>query len=208
MRNGSVSSHSDVQGVELHLRRVFLCFLLIATAMVPIHVLAPAWASNWGSAGQVGTGGATNGVFLQPSSNMHFCGRMPTGWATQARIAQQEFNATSVNMSTSFGPDVACGTGNQVYVLDFGDNGLRGWNACFEGHQSGSHPNMTCDRQWVRVNTNYVTSPEIRIFCHELGHALGLRHTMAADSCMRTTASGGTHAAPNAHDREHLNDHY
>jgi hypothetical protein len=93
---------------------------------------------------------------------------------------------------------------------DYGNNGVYGWNACYPGATSGSHPNQTCSNDWVRFNT-YFTPPSpghSYVSCHELGHAVGLRHSSENASCLRTVLAGGNTAALTSHDRGHINSHY
>lgn len=90
---------------------------------------------------------------------------------------------------------------------NYGNNGVYGWNACYPGGTSGSHPNQTCSNDWVRLNTYaYAQRPSNdALACHELGHAVGLRHTTAT-SCLNTTLPGSTVLTD--HYRTHINGHY
>lgn len=171
-----------------------------------------AHASNWGSQGSVGSSGTTNDVFLQPSRNVTACSsRLSTTWHSQlSSVVQFQYDATDLSVGVRrIEAPALCPIEDRinVYVANYGDNGLRGWNACYNG-ASGAHPNMTCPKQYVRVNTNYVPLPERRIFCHEIGHSMGLRHTQEQASCLMQTADGGTSALTSSHDRGHLNDRY
>jgi hypothetical protein len=53
----------------------------------------------------------------------------------------------------------------------------------------------------IVVNTYYLPNPDQHAICQELGHALGLDHQDASDSCMGTNWGA---LYPNAHDFEEL----
>jgi hypothetical protein len=93
-----------------------------------------------------------------------------------------------------------------VFDSDYGNNNLNGWNAC-AGSIIGQHPTQKCSVDWVRINLRY-SPPAQRIACHEMGHAVGLRHTSDQASCLKTTQAGGASQVLTEHDKAHLNAQY
>ena len=190
-------------------RRKALGVVVFSTALL---ALAPsASANNFGSVGDVGASGTTNGVFLTTDSSWSVAKVNLTNTYSNgvSSAVSQQFNPTDLTVSLFSPPD--CGGSFGTYdlcVLDssYGDNGLLGWSAC-SGPASGSHPTMVCGTSYVRINT-YYSPPAVRIACHEMGHSLGLRHTSESTSCLKRTADGGTSAALSAHDKDHLNAQY
>lgn len=173
-----------------------------------------AFATNWGSQGDAENDWSdpdVNGVWLTNNDNF-WVGRwyLTTTYANGVDDAMEElddvangdFNTTT--QSTTSCPDStydAC-----VMDYNYGANGYNGWNQC-AGTTSGSHPNQVCSVCYVRINTFY-SPPAKRIACHELGHAMGLRHTSSQSSCMKTTSSGGTSSSLSFHDLGHILDEY
>lgn len=164
-------------------------------------------AGNWGSAGDVGAGGTTNGVFLTNDSNWIVRGRVLTDpYVTGMMEAlQQSYYPTDLTVTT-YPWATSCAGDLCVYDFNYGDNGLNGWNAC-AGPTQGAHPNMVCSLDYVRVNLFYAPPPK-RIMCHEIGHSVGLRHTQEQASCVKKTSDGGDSAVLSDHDKAHVNAHY
>jgi hypothetical protein len=185
-----------------------------------VTVAGPALASNFGSQGGVGStdtniGGIiypnTTGVFLQPDSIYDVLQRNVNA-----------VNATAINSSISNDynwTDLSAATwavsncptsGNHVCVFDdnYGDNNFLGWNQCRSGW-SGSHPNMTCEIDHIKLNLYYTPSNYTALACHELGHSLGLRHDngMPDPSCMQDNPPSW-HSWLSSEDIDHLNGRY
>lgn len=103
--------------------------------------------------------------------------------------------------------------------------GVYGYVYCpSDGIRTGSDPNETCYRQWVKIDLAHAggfnADQRKLLMCHEFGHTLGLRHAETDpfypapdDTCMRTLIRGGpgmTHPQDalfslHAHDTVHLN---
>jgi len=177
------------------------------SALVLVSVLIG--GCNFGSDGNVGTGGTTSGVWLQPDRTVAVAYRDMTAFYRDGAewILAGQYQPTDLTINTSIKNTAGCGTNVCMYDSAYGNNGLNGWNSCNPGHEAGSDPNQTCSEQWVRINQTY-SPPRGRIVCHEFGHSVGLRHTNEAASCMRRTADGGTSETLTTHDRDHLNGHY
>lgn len=192
------------------LRRISL--LVCATALVMWAGTIPAAAGHLYSSGTAGTSGTRNGVWMTPNSTWWVGKRVLTstyeGGVNNAALGQYGPTdlTVSVFIASSCGdnPDRAYDT--CVYDENYGNNGLNGWNAC-AGSTSGSHPNQTCSKQWVRINLAY-SPPANRIACHELGHSVGLQHWGEQGSCMKTTSAGGTSSVLHQHDRDAINQRY
>lgn len=168
-----------------------------------------ALASNFGSTGNSGLTGTTNGVWLTNNRNF-YVGRVAltsTYSAAVSSVMTNHYNPTDLIVYVS-SPSYCDSSSIDACVFDsnFGDNGLNGWNAC-DGPVSGSHPTRRCDTQWVRINT-YYSPPANRIVCHEVGHSVGLRHTSDAASCLKRSADGGNSSSLTAHDKGHINANY
>ncbi len=176
--------------------------------LVPI-VMPWASASNWGSSGNPGVSGTTNGVWLTNNGAWNVGRRdLTSTYSTGvAQAVNNEYDPT--DLSASLTSPASCPDDNYdvcVFDSDYGDNGFNGWHQC-AGTTTGSHPNQVCSLGFVKINLFYSPPPK-RIACHELGHDVGLRHTSNTASCMMTTADGGTSAQLAAHDRGHINNYY
>ncbi len=183
-------------------------------AVLAIVLLAanPLGATNVGSAGTPGTAGTTNGVWYTPDAAWKVAKRdLTSTYSTGVTNAiAQSYNPTDLSVTvvtaatcTNLTPhfhDVC------VFDSDYGNNGVNGWNQC-AGVTTGSHPNQVCSLQYVKINTRY-SPPATRVACHELGHSVGLRHTNANDSCMKSSADGGSASVLTSHDKSHLNARY
>ncbi len=169
---------------------------------------SPALASNFGSTGTTGITGTTNGVWLTTSASF-VVGRISltsTYSSAVTTVMNGQYNPTDLNVSIASPTYCDSSLDTCIYDSDYGDNGLNGWNAC-DGPTSGSHPNMRCATQWVRINQQY-NPPANRIVCHEVAHSVGLRHTSEQASCVKRTADGGNSSTLSTHDRGHLNATY
>lgn len=183
-----------------------LAFATVAALLVSSN----ASASNFGSAGSVGTTGTTNGVFLLPNSTMTVKRVNLTSQNSGSVYTRVSLVYNNTDLIATTGPNSeSCSPTERVCVFDanYGNNGLYGWNACRSG-ASGSHPNMRCSHQWVRLNTAYTPPSAQRLACHELGHTVGIRHTSSTDTCMTTDLNASTSLQLNAHDRAHINANY
>jgi hypothetical protein len=172
----------------------------------------PAVASNFGSTGTVGTSGTTNGVWLTDGYYVVVVKRDLTSTYDTGVNSTILYDYTfASDLEANLFADSQCLSGTDdvcVYDFDYGDNGLNGWNACdSSGGTQGSDPNKVCNTQWVRIN-EYYSPPATRIACHEIGHALGLRHTSDSASCLKRTSDGGTSELITQHDANHLNATY
>ena len=175
----------------------------IVVLLVLLMVLddGAALASNFYSSGTAGTGGTTNGVWLTDNRYFHVAKRsLSSTYNTGVNQALDDYETTDLfvyDYSPGSCPDASYDT--CVYDSYYGNNGFNGWNACV-GSTVGSHGGQVCTLTWVRINQTY-SPPAKRIACHELGHSVGLRHTSSSASCMKTSASGGTSAVLNNHDK-------
>jgi Dual-action HEIGH metallo-peptidase len=183
---------------------VLAVMLGLTMAMAPV-----AFATNFGSSGTAGVGGTTNGVWLTNNTIWNVARRgMTATYSTGVfQAVEDEYEVTDFS-ATALTADSCDDAAHDVcvYDADYGDNGLNGWNACW-GTTSGAHPNQQCSVAWVRINEFY-SPPAKRIACHELGHSVGLRHTMDQASCLKRTADGGNSSDLTAHDRAHINNTY
>ncbi len=180
--------------------------LLAAALTIPVV----AHSANVGSLGSAGNilNHQINGVWFVPTS----------GWDVGRRDLTTTYsNGVAATISNSFGPTrlnvglfspTSCGSTYEVCVFDinYGNNGVLGWNQCV-GTVVGADPLQTCSQQWVRINLDE-SPPAQRIACHELAHAVGLRHTAEQASCVKATINGGNSSFLSGHDIEHINIRY
>ena len=179
---------------------------LLAVAVILGMIGSPASANNFGSSGQPGTGGTTNGVWLTPDRfwnvglvSLETTTNLP---AARASVAD-DYNVTDLDAFSITGSCAAASHDACMFDSDYGDNGANGWNAC-AGTTSGSHPNQTCSLAYARLNQFYSWSANF-LTCHELGHSVGLRHSSENTSCMK---DGSGASITTTHDRGHLNTQY
>lgn len=112
----------------------------------------------------------------------------------------------------------------RLHEGDWGNNGVVGWHVCPPGAtQGGAHPDRWCADGAIYFNDGgypwyFDTRNERRsIACHEIGHAVGLRHTNdghAPASCMVTDSSDNlmpnfaNRVGLSSTDNSHLNANY
>ncbi len=99
-----------------------------------------------------------------------------------------------------------------VYDALYGMTGWWGVAQCTStASYGGSASNHTrwCKPQMVRFNESYAqaTGQPDYIFCHELGHTIGLRHSGEFGSCMNANMWPGP-VGTTTHDRGHINSRY
>ena len=126
-----------------------------------------------------------------------------------SNVVADVYSPTDLN-AYSLVNDSACYTANRIctFDYDYGNNGFFGWTACVSGTSSGTNPNRTCGRQFVRFNLNYSPPSVSRLVCHELGHTVGLRHGDETNSCMFDPITGSTSSTLTSHDRAHIDGRY
>ena len=196
-------------GSRIHRRRRVVQAVLVVFVLGLAQLFAStASATNFGSVGTVGTGGTTNGVWLTDGSTWTVARMSLTSTNNTETInaVANDYSPTDINGFTHT-PANCTEANSDLCVFDdfYGNNGLRGWNAC-AGTAVFAHPNQQCWLQWVRYNETFSSPPANVLACHELGHSLGLRHTSDTASCMLTT--GPTSTVLTNHDRAHLNAAY
>lgn len=169
-------------------------------------------ASNFGSRGTAGDSptGSNSGVWLTNNDYFRVARRgLQSPWREGVRDAVENDYETIPGWDAhSWDTSTCTDSAHDVCAYDsfYGNNGLNGWNSC-RGSTSGSHPNQQCSLSIVRINKTY-NPPAQRIACHELGHAVGLRHASNGWSCMKRSLDGGTSSWLSDHDRGHLADEY
>lgn len=204
-RRAWLDTHTHT-GISVRRVRVRSLGSIVATVVLALLIGSPPVvdASNFGSAGDVGAGGTTNGVFLTDGADWRVARRsLATANSTAVANAASDYSATSLNAFVS-SPTSCTDASHDVCVFDsaYGNNGFVGWNAC-AGVASGNHAGMTCSLNYVRFNQTYSFDP-LGLACHELGHAVGLRHDTATDTCMHTPTSSARRYL-SVHDRDNLN---
>lgn len=150
------------------------------------------------------------GVYLLPDKKMEIRARNLTDSyykAFQWAVLDYAFN-TDLNTHLSRGK---CHSQYHRICLFEGDYGNSGWAGNYECQRGvrGAHPRKTCDFSYVRVNSYYRGDiKEIKVACHELGHAVGLRHRPSGDlsSCMKQGYPAKN--TLDGHDRARINAHY
>lgn len=200
---------SKWHGVRLpaprHAAIILAAVIMFTSVAQPTNVSA----TNFGSQGTAGTGGLNNGVWLT----------LDTNWSvTRIQLTTTYYNGVTNAITSQYSPTDLfvflyttsyCFDAEHdlcVFDSDYGDIGINGWNAC-AGSLIDAHPIQKCSVDWVRINTHY-GPPAQRIACHEMGHAVGLRHTTDQGSCLKQTSEGGTSEVLTLHDKAHLNGQY
>lgn len=143
--------------------------------------------------------------------------RVP-GSGSRVRFAiANVYNPTDLNMFTTGGENDTI-----IFEDDYGDRGgLIGWHVCpAHATQGGVHPNHFCADGQIRFNALlggfYDTQGEARnVSCHEIGHAVGLRHHAPAyvpgetfASCMQPNGGDPNRIGLTGHDIEHIQVRY
>lgn len=185
--------------------------VLVAAAVVTAIAVGTTHA-NFGSQGDVGASGTTNGVFIADGVN-HIVLRIDLDEEYDSGVTLTlgfDYDTTDLNTDTweeDYCPDDwyhdVC-----VYDGNYHDNGFWGWNAC-DDWTEGSHPNMICHHNVTRFNHYYESEPNYdyqHIACHELGHTVGLRHDWRTSSCMN--GNGVYSNTLSSHDKNHINGYY
>jgi hypothetical protein len=185
---------------------------LIVALLVALSAQAVV-ASNQGSSGIPGVNGLNNGVWWTPDKDWEVAKVSLAsdyfGGVTGALI--DAYNPTDVTTFQSTTTSCITSADTCAFDSDYGDNGAYGWNACYPGSTDGvPHPNQSCSNDWVRLNVHYVPPGGGYQYnaCHELGHAIGLRHNDNQDSCVKQAGLGGDSPTISAHDAGHLNARY
>lgn len=184
-----------------------LASVLGAFALVLVGIL-PAAASNFGSQGpDYGVGPNQSGVYLLPSATMTV---KPVNLTANNRTALGQANTNSyapTALVVSTGANDGNCVSDRICVFDgaYGNIGYYGWNNC-RGNVSGSHPNKKCTQQHIFLNTSSTPPNRERLLCHEMGHAVGLRHTAYAGTCMTTLIDNSTsNTIRSGHEGQHIN---
>lgn len=185
--------------------------IVLATTFACVIVVLPSQATNFGSQGSTGTSGTTSGVFVANNNVHNVAERNLTATYSDGLTStiDYDYNDYPAALWTNSWEAPSCTSAHDVCAYDssYGNNGLNGWNACAASNATGSHPDMVCTQNVMKINETYAP-PAWRIACHELGHTTGLRHTSDSGSCMKTTSSGGTSKVLTSHDRDHLENEY
>jgi hypothetical protein len=177
--------------------------LLAAAAVTAILISAGGSvdASNFGPQGNCGDGyccvcyanNKTHKVFYSLSTQFK---------RAMNYVRTNIYNPTDVNTvgSSHANSDVAAFTMNYQY------SGWYGVVDCIDYKNK-----KVCDHWHLHTNTFY--GPNSRkearaISCHEFGHTLGLQHTSASGTCMKSAAPSALPLRLRKHDRQHLNKRY
>jgi hypothetical protein len=98
-----------------------------------------------------------------------------------------------------------------IYDIDLGDTGYFGIAEC-TGTVSGLDPQAKCSRHRVRINlwsgAPAGVAKSTYNLCHEIGHAVALRHWNNSATCLRRWVDGGSAAQITQTERGELNGHY
>lgn len=180
--------------------------VLVAITLTTIVLNVPALATNQGSSGSAGVNGTTAGVWWTPNADWRVAkASLGTFFTPVTSALLDEYHPTDLTVTQY--STTSCTQETCVMDSNYGNNGAYGWNACYPGATSGSHPNQTCSNDWVRLNEYpYAQRPTAdALACHELGHAVGLQHT-SDSSCLSTALPGFT--VLTSHDRGNINARY
>lgn len=115
----------------------------------------------------------------------------------------------------SYQNDTQCNWSDDVcmWQLSFPTIPNAGWNACYT-LGPGTGANTECNLSFVIINdpvASTLGNTALRaLACHEVGHSVGLQHTLTAgrNTCMRGDANWVNFATPDAHDDNHLTVEY
>lgn len=180
---------------------------LAVMAAVSLTTIHGTLATNWGSQGSVGVSGTTNGVFLVTNYVWNVTERELTQTYNDGVTLTVNYDYENTELDSSVSVSTTCENWKDdacVFDDNFGNNGFAGWNGCVSGTQSGSHPNMTCGLDHVRINTFFSPTAAV-VACHELGHSVGLRHSTESGSCLQTPLVNSTTLTD--HDKQHINNY-
>lgn len=145
-----------------------------------------------------------------------------TNWTTSACYLHSD-TILSLNsaMATYRGTDLngnhtsSCSYSKDLRVHDYnyGDTGWLGIAECV-GSTYGSDPNAVCNSHRVRINERNITPYNATVarsvynLCHEVGHAVGLRHWNNNGTCLQKWLDGGSSTTITNTERNQLNAHY
>lgn len=154
-------------------------------------------------------GSNTRGTYLLPSTDMSIRATGISGaWYTAF-----EWSALDYAFTTDLRPRLSRGSCSSryhrycVFQVNAGNSGWAGQYHC-QRPNAGSHPNITCDHAYIRINTYYEDRvSRIALACHELGHGVGLRHR-DGNTCMNRASHPGISTTLGDHDRAHINNRY
>lgn len=178
-----------------------------ASLALVVGMANAASADNFGSQGRPGTGATNSGVWLTEDRAFSVGYRNLEASTSDAMADAIEGSYQPTDLEVSHGSASSCPDrtfDTCVYDSDYGDNGLLGWNAC-AGTIRDAHPAQRCSLTWIKINLHYAGADTMRVACHELGHAVGLRHSLELGSCME---EGWGFDTLTAHDQSHINETY
>jgi hypothetical protein len=172
-----------------------------AAAVLVAGVAGTVAASNFGPIGDCGDGYCcvcfANNRTHKMSYQLNTQFRRAMNWART-----NVYNPTDVNtVNEVHGRDDVAS-----YTNNYKDSGWYGIVDCVDYRNK-----KVCDHWHLHINTFY--GPYTRhaaraLACHELGHTLGLQHTTATGTCMRTANPANLPLKIRPHDRRHLNNRY